>query len=137
MKSPISKKILLWSLLLFTLVGCKEEEETLPKIEENPNVTINKWIYKVMKEVYLWLPEMRTPTSESADPGDYFESLLNRPTDRFSAIYPDYKELINSLSGISLEAGYEFTLYRESNSNTNVVAEVTYIKKIALPQIVE
>ena len=127
----LSRKILLWSLLFIPLVSYKEEEETLPKVEEkpNPNVAINKWIYKVMKEVYLWLPEMGTPIAETSDPSDYFESLLNRPTDRFSAIYPDYKELINSLSGISLEAGYEFTLYPESNSNTNVVAEVTYIKK--------
>jgi len=45
----LSRKILLWSLLFIPLVSCKEEEETLPKVEEkpNPNVAINKWIYKV------------------------------------------------------------------------------------------
>ncbi|MBM3167670.1 MAG: peptidase [Bacteroidetes bacterium] len=123
--------LLFLGFLLGGLLGCKEEEDTLPAVKEepNPNIAINNWIYKVMKEVYLWLPEMRTPIATTSDPSDYFESLLNRPTDRFSVIYPDYKALMNSLSGINLEAGYEFTLYRESASNSNVIAEITYIKK--------
>lgn len=122
-------------MLLFLLaggvVGCQEKEDTEPSVKEepNPNIAINKWINDVMKEVYLWLSEMKTPIANTSEPKDYFESLLNRPTDRFSVIYPDYQQLIKSLNGISLEAGYEFTLYRESSSNNNVVAEVTYIKK--------
>jgi carboxyl-terminal processing protease len=123
-------RIMILGLLLWGAAGCKEEEEIEPVIEEpSPNIAINKWINDVMKEVYLWLGEMRTPIANTSDPEDYFESLLNRPTDRFSVIYPDYQELINSLNGVSLEAGYEFTLYRESSSNENVVAEITYIKK--------
>lgn len=124
-------RIMLFGLLIFGATSCKDEEEIEPKVEEpiNPNIAINKWINDVMKEVYLWLAEMKTPIANTSDPKDYFESLLNRPTDRFSVIYPDYQQLINSLNGVSLEAGYEFTLYRESSSNNNVVAEVTYIKK--------
>jgi C-terminal processing protease CtpA/Prc len=131
MKTPAIKIAFLFVFLLSALVSCKEEEETLPEVKEDPNPTIaiNNWILKVMKEVYLWLPEMRSPTSNTADPSAYFEALLNRPTDRFSVIYPDYKALINSLSGINLEAGYEFTLYRESPTSNNVVAEITYVKK--------
>jgi C-terminal processing protease CtpA/Prc len=122
---------MLLGLLVLGALGCKDEEEIAPEVEEpvNPNIAINKWINDVMKEVYLWLAEMKTPIANTSDPEDYFESLLNRPTDRFSVIYSDYQQLINSLNGISLEAGYEFTLYRESSSNNNVVAEVTYIKK--------
>jgi len=124
-------RMLLFGLLLCGATSCKDEEEIEPTVEEpiNPNIAINKWINDVMKEVYLWLAEMRTPIATTSDPEDYFESLLNRPTDRFSVIYPDYQQLINSLNGISLEAGYEFTLYRESASNNNVIAEITYIKK--------
>lgn len=123
--------MLLFGLLLCGATSCKDEEEIEPTVEEpiNPNIAINKWINDVMKEVYLWLAEMRTPIATTSDPEDYFESLLNRPTDRFSVIYPDYQQLINSLNGINLEAGYEFTLYRESASNNNVIAEITYIKK--------
>lgn len=124
-------RLIILLLLVGGVVGCQEKEDTEPPVKEepNPNIAINKWINDVMKEVYLWLSEMKTPIANTSEPEDYFESLLNRPTDRFSVIYPDYQQLINSLNGISLEAGYEFTLYRESSSNNNVVAEITYIKK--------
>ncbi|GAB2481816.1 S41 family peptidase [Algoriphagus taiwanensis] len=131
MKSKLLLKLLLVALVAFGASSCKDEEDTEPVIEEpeNPNIAINGWIKAVMDEVYLWLAEMKTPVANTSAPEDYFESLLNRPTDRFSAIYPDYQELINSLGGVSLEAGYEFTLYRESSSNNNVIAEISYIKK--------
>jgi len=124
-------RVFLILLLIGGVFACKEKEEIDPpkKDEPNPNIAINTWINDVMKEVYLWLSEMKTPVANTSSPEQFFESLLNRPTDRFSVIYPDYKQLINSLNGVSLEAGYEFTLYRESSSNTNVVAEITYIKK--------
>ena len=130
MSSKYIFRIMLLGLMLWGAAGCKEEEEIAPVEEKpNPNIAVNKWINDVMKEVYLWLAEMKTPIANTSDPEDYFESFLNRPTDRFSVIYPDYQELINSLNGVSLEAGYEFTLYRESSTNENVIAEITYIKK--------
>jgi carboxyl-terminal processing protease len=124
-------KLLLFGLLCFGTISCNTDEDIEPVIDEqtNKNIAINKWIKEVMDEVYLWLAEMKTPVANTSAPEDYFESLLNRPTDRFSVIYPDYQELINSLNGISLEAGYEFNLYRESSSNNNVIAEISYIKK--------
>ncbi|MFN3800561.1 hypothetical protein [Belliella pelovolcani] len=53
---------------------------------------------------------MRTPIANTSDPTAYFESFLFKPTDRFSAIYPNYQELVSGLSGVSTEAGYELTL---------------------------
>ena len=47
--------------------------------------------------------------------------------DRFSWIQEDYQELLNSLKGISKEAGFEFVLYQEDGSN-NVQAQILYIK---------
>jgi carboxyl-terminal processing protease len=125
----LSKYLSILSLVILILSSCKDKEEELPRDDPNPNESINRWILGVMKEVYYWLDDMRTPIAEVSDPEDYFESLLFRPTDRFSAIYPNYDELINSLNGINLEAGYEFTLYRESASGNNVIAEISYIKK--------
>ncbi len=109
--------------------SCQNEEDQDPPVATSPNVAVNQWILEVMSEVYLWLDDMGTPIANDSDPEDYFEALLNRPTDRFSVIYPDYQELISSLSGISLEAGYEFVLYRQSSENSNVIAEISYIKK--------
>ncbi|ERM84188.1 hypothetical protein P872_15505 [Rhodonellum psychrophilum GCM71 = DSM 17998] len=126
-----SLKALVLLSIIFSLNSCKDKEEVEPPIvaEDSPNVAVNKWIKDVMDEVYFWLDDMKTPIASSSDPEDYYESLLFRPTDRFSAIYPDYQELINSLQGINKEAGYEFSLVRESNENENVLAFVTYIKK--------
>lgn len=124
------RSIFLYFLIVGSLTwSCKDKEETLPDAKLDPNEITNNWILEVMSEVYYWLGDMRKPIDKKSDPEDFFEALLNRPTDRFSVIYPDYQELINALSGISLEAGYEFQLYRESATSNNVIAEISYIKK--------
>jgi C-terminal processing protease CtpA/Prc len=130
MKYLFNRKIsfvFLFGALVF-LNACKDKNED-PAPVLSANAKVNTWIQEVMDEVYLWLDDMRKPISLESDPEDYFESLLFRPTDRFSVIYPDYQELINSLSGVSKEAGYEITLARESNNNNNVIAFITYTKK--------
>lgn len=118
----------LLSGFLISLNGCKDKSED-PVPELSANAKVNTWIQDVMDEVYFWLDDMKNPVALDSDPEDYFESLLFRPTDRFSVIYPDYQELINSLSGVTKEAGYEITLARESSTNNNVIAFITYTKK--------
>lgn len=119
------------SLFIFLLAiasfACQEDE--LPAVDPASNAAANRWILNVMDEVYLWLENLGTPIAENSDPEDYFEALLFRPTDRYSVIYPDYQELMNSLSGVTLEAGYEFLLYRETPTSDNVIAVIAYIKK--------
>ncbi len=130
MKYLFRKKISL-SLLLASLVflnACKDKTED-PVPDLSANGKINTWIQEVMDEVYLWLDDMRNPISLESDPEEYFDALLFKPTDRFSIIYPDYQELIDRLSGVSKEAGYEITLARESSTNNNVIAFITYTKK--------
>lgn len=131
MKSSIIRflKPLTWGLVfLLVFQSCKDKEDDNPPTLST-NAKVNTWIKEVMEDWYYWLEDLRTPISLESDPEDYFESLLNRPTDRFSVIYPDYQELISSLQGVTKEAGYEFTLARESASNNNVIAIITYIKK--------
>lgn len=128
MKHTKHPAIALLFLLSFTFFSC-DKEDPAPAYDPASNEAANSWIKDVMDQVYYWLDDMKTPIALDADPEDYFESLLNRPTDRFSYIEANYQDLINSLNGITLEAGYEFTLYRESSSNNNVLAEVTYIKR--------
>lgn len=119
------------SLFIFLLAiasfACQEDE--LPAVDPASNAAANRWILNVMDEVYLWLENLGTPIAENSDPEDYFEALLFRPTDRYSVIYPDYQELMNSLSGVTLDAGYEYLLYRESSTSDNVIAVIAYIKK--------
>ncbi len=123
----LAKSLLL--LLLASIAFSCQDEDNLPAVDPGSNEAANRWILEVMEQVYLWLDDLGTPIAESSDPEDYFEALLFRPTDRFSVIYADYQELINSLNGITLEAGYEFILYRESQTSSVVFAEVSYIKK--------
>lgn len=124
---------LLISLTIFS--SCKDDEDMTPAddnkptAEETANIRINNWIKDVMGEVYFWLEDMKTPIVNTSDPTSYFESFLFKPTDRFSAIYPNYQELISGLSGVSTESGYEITLLRESINNENIVALITYVKK--------
>lgn len=121
------------SLTIFS--SCKDEEDITPDVDNKPtadetaNIQINNWIKDVMNEVYFWLEDMKPPIVNTSDPTNYFESFLFRPTDKFSAIYPNYQELISGLSGVSTESGYEITLLRESNQNENVIALITYVKK--------
>lgn len=122
-------KILVLVVFGFGALSCQDKEDQLPAVEPSSNAAANRWILDVMNQVYLWVDDLGTPIAETSDPEDYFESLLFRPTDRFSVIYPDYEELINSLSGVTLEAGYEFILYRENSTSDNVVAEISYVKK--------
>ncbi|MDF2157419.1 S41 family peptidase [Algoriphagus sp. CAU 1675] len=123
--SPI-KLILFLALLVFSW-SCRDKEDSLPAVDPGSNAAVNRWIYSIMEEAYLWLENLGTPISENSTPEDYFESLLYRTADRFSVIYADYEELLNSLSGITLEAGYEFILYKEGENN--VIAEISYVKK--------
>ncbi|UZD22450.1 S41 family peptidase [Algoriphagus halophytocola] len=135
MKSNQILKACFYVILSGLLWSCDKDDEMDPVVEppvvpENTLETeINGWIRAVMNEVYYWNENMRTPIAATSEPEDYYESLLFRPTDRFSAIYPDYQELINNLSGISLDAGYEYTLYRASSTSDDVVAEISYVKK--------
>ena len=115
--------------LISVLFSCNEEVDTPPSADPSSDVAVNRWIKDVMDEVYFWLADMKTPISEDSAPEDYFESLLNRPTDRFSAIYPNYDELLNNLGGVSLDAGYEFNLFLESQGSENIIAEISYVKK--------
>jgi len=128
MKTTHLFKLILSVSIASFLFSCNKEEE-LPAVDPTSDAAVNRWILDIMDEAYYWLGNLGKPISEDSSPEDYFEALLFRPTDRFSVIYPDYQELINSLNGISLEAGYEFTLYRESSTSDKVFAEVTYIKK--------
>lgn len=130
MKSTLFSRALLLLILSGLLWSCNKDDDKDPILDPDATLEeeINNWIYDVMDEVYYWRLNLGTPIAATSDPSDYFKSLLYVPVDRFSVIYPDYQELINSLSGISLDPGYEFKLYRDGNTD-NVFAEVLYIKK--------
>lgn len=126
--SPV-KGFLYSLILLTTFTACDNEDEIVPQVTEEltEEVQINNWIYDTMKEVYFWTDELPSDPNKDLDPTDFFASLKSS-SDRFSVIVPDYDELINSLNGVTMEAGYEFMLARVSGENEDVVAIILYVK---------
>ncbi|AWW31805.1 peptidase [Echinicola strongylocentroti] len=95
---------------------------------ENPNIAINEWIWENMNLYYYWVKTMNDPIAIDSQPEKFFDTLLVKE-DGFSVIYPNYEELVALLGGVKKEAGYEYTLFGESESNNNVIGIILYVKK--------
>src|SRR5215212_8073111 len=117
------KSAFAWLFVLLVLVSCQEHDPA----PAGPNIKVNDWIQENMKFWYLWNDQLPASPDKTKDPEAFFKSLL-ATEDRFSWIQDNYQELLNSLQGISKEAGYEYVLYKESESGSNVTAQVLYIK---------
>lgn len=115
-----------FGVLVVLAIGCDKKNDPAPAASGNEHV--NNWIYDNMSFLYYYqdaIPATKPDVSQAPD--TFFKSLLSS-SDRFSWIQENYKDLINSLQGISKEAGYEFQLYRESPDNNNVIGQVIYVK---------
>jgi carboxyl-terminal processing protease len=128
-KSILTVPFLRWAALLafvsLTLfpTSCSKDNPS----PENDDTYVNDWILENMEYWYLWNDEIPTATNRNQSPDTYFDALLSSE-DRFSWIEEDYQELLNSLQGITREAGFEFALYRESEGATTVIAQILYTK---------
>jgi C-terminal processing protease CtpA/Prc len=89
---------------------------------------VNDWILENMQLYYLWNTHIPQKSNKALNPADYFESLLYQTEDRFSWIQDNFIELLNSLSGVNTEAGYDFNLLRMSENSSEVLGYITYIK---------
>jgi carboxyl-terminal processing protease len=108
--------------LLFT--ACESEERKQEKL----NKYVNEWLYDNMSALYYWNTNLPAFKSTTENPADYFETLIYKD-DRFSAIFESYQDILNQLNGVSAaEIGFDFKLFRESDTNENVVAVVKYTK---------
>jgi hypothetical protein len=112
-------------MLTPVLSGCEKEDDD-NGISSN-NVSVNTWIHENMKICYLWELCLPAKVNKSLYPANFFETLLYED-DRFSWIQEDFTELLNSLSGISLEPGYDFNLMLMSENGNEVGGYITYIK---------
>ena len=120
---------------LFTL-SCSKTDNDIPQ-----DLELNNFIWKGLNAFYLWQEdinnlkdtrfnnqnELNTYLSGFPVPENLFESLLNRPTDRFSVIVDDYIALENSFQGLNLSSGMEFGLRQYENASNNVYGYVRYV----------
>lgn len=113
-------------LFFFLISSCQNEDDPAPVSDNTANLHVNEWILENMEFWYLWSNEIPASPDKSLAPDEFFQSLLT-DDDRFSWIQDNYQDLLNSLQGISTEAGFEYVLYKEDGSN-NVIAQILYIK---------
>ncbi|MDR2848632.1 MAG: hypothetical protein LBV39_05955 [Bacteroidales bacterium] len=122
MKKNTGAWVVIIVLMVATMTCCKDKNS-----ENSENNPINDWILENMQVYYLWENKLPAKTDKSLYPADYFETLLYKPTDRFSWIEENYVDLMNSFSGVVKEAGYDFNLFQISGTN-NVAGGITYVK---------
>lgn len=125
------------ALIMIVVVAASCGEDELKPISRKPvsgspandgNIYVNSWIQENMEYWYLWNDALPATPDKNEAPETFFNRLLHAD-DRFSWIQKNYQELLNSLQGVSREAGYEYVLYREKEGSDNVVMQIVYIKR--------
>jgi C-terminal processing protease CtpA/Prc len=141
------KKILVILCCAITLSCSKDDDLNLPDTidpDGSAAVEVQDFMWKAMNFWYFWqsnvadladdrfanTAEGRTEYTEflasEQEPGMFFENKLQYIEDRFSFYNSDYRELTNSLAGISKSNGLEFGLVRFQDSDA-IFGYVRYI----------
>jgi C-terminal processing protease CtpA/Prc len=115
-------------VVLATMHACTDDEQQQLCDTSNDNCYVNSWIYTNMKANYLWEQHIPTNVDMTLPPNEYFAALLYKDEDRFSWIQDNYADLLNSLSGVQMEAGYEYSLYLKVQGSHDVIGVVRYVK---------
>jgi len=134
-------------LLVLTLLSCSKTDEFELPSTINPTsgeVAVQDFMWKAMNFWYFWQEEVpdladdrfqNTTEGREAytaflaseeNPADFFRNRLQFNEDRFSFFNADYRELTNSLAGISRSNGVQFGLVRLANGQ-NLFGYVRYI----------
>ena len=141
------KKILILFIAAITFSCSKDDDLSLPNTvnpDGSADVEVQDFMWKAMNFWYFWqaniddLADDRFENTEEGraaytafldsedDPAAFFENKLQYIQDRFSFYNEDYRELTNSLAGISKSNGLEFGLVRLQDSE-DIFGFVRYI----------
>ena len=141
------KKILILLVAAIAFSCSKDDDLSLPNTVDpdgSANVEVQDFMWKAMNFWYFWqaniddLADDRFESTEEGkaaytafldseeNPGAFFENKLQYIEDRFSFYNEDYRELTNSLAGISKSNGLEFGLVRFQDSE-DIFGFVRYI----------
>jgi C-terminal processing protease CtpA/Prc len=122
------KKLVVIILIGILSQACdKNDPAPATSNKSTPNGHVDNWIYDNMKYWYYWTNDITSKPDSTQDPEPFFKSLLSSE-DRFSWIQDNFTDLINELRGVTKEPGFEFALYKESQTSNNVIAQVLYVK---------
>lgn len=133
------KKIITLLVITVFFISCEKKDSSL--INPTTDDDINYFIWKGLNTYYLWqknVPDLADSRFSNFDDfyayfREYgtskrvFESLLNKPADRFSGIVEDYVTLENSFQSINTSSGMEFGSVLYKNGSGNVFGYARYI----------
>jgi len=147
----MKKYLVLWLAMGFMFVNCKNDDDIFPDQEqeeeqENPKTAADyptqDFMWQVMNSFYFWqadVPDLADSKFDGLQDQDYVSFLAANPNpadfyndkllfteDRFSFLSENYKDLVNSLQGVSRSNGVEFDLYVTAN-DFDIYGVVTYI----------
>ncbi|MDR2040121.1 MAG: hypothetical protein LBQ60_19530 [Bacteroidales bacterium] len=116
-----NKGLIIGIISLFAVIipGCGNKDDGNPE-----NIRINNWVRSNMDLYYLWNTQMPN-ADKNLYPSDYFEKL-RFSEDRFSLIHDNFEDIMNSLSGVNTESGYDYNLVLLND--VDIIGYVTYIK---------
>ncbi|WP_188620403.1 S41 family peptidase [Flavobacterium suaedae] len=132
-----------FSLLLLVLFGTFFALQSCSDDMDDNAVPVNDFIWKGLNLYYLWQPEVPALADDHfssqeqlnnylegfSSPQSLFNNLLYQPgeIDRFSVLFPDFRELENRLQGVTKSNGVEYGLTYYPNSDTDIFGYVRYI----------
>lgn len=128
-----------------------EDPKEDPVVKSVADYPSQDFMWKVMNAEYFWQADVADLAdskddvdadyaeflSTEANPGDFFYKICNNhinvvgeqtAVDRFSGAVENYKDLVNSLAGISKSNGLEYQLYLFQGSD-DVYGVVTYVAR--------
>lgn len=125
-KKPI---LLLYLLIALLLPSCEESDNAEP---QSSYIKVNKFIWEVMDDIYLWQDKMprNIDLKKESDPKEYFKKLLYSPDDKWSFITDDVKGLLASFEGNEKTFGYSLIAGKFSNSD-NYFLVVEYVEHLS------
>lgn len=130
----MKKQLLLFGLMALCFVACKNPDDSAEREREkarqdsiNTNNKVDKCIYDIMADYYLWnnrLPKYHK--EENRYPAIFFESLLYENEDRWSFISDNSDALNDELAGSPFSMGYSPQFWGYDNGE-HVLIVVEYV----------
>ncbi len=125
----MKKTIVPLCLIAMLLCACEKDDYVQNK-SKDPNATkINKVIYDIMSVYYLWNENMpQYQTVGNKDTEEFFESLLNKPADKWSYVSDDSEAEMAELAGSPYSMGYSpmFVYTDKSKNEICIIVEYVY-----------
>lgn len=132
------KNLLLPAAIIFLAPSCQDDLDDV--LRSSSNVEISEFIYRGLNFWSLYkddVPELadnffendgdrRDFLSGFNSPEETFDALLS-PNDRFSVLRADFEEFENSLAGVRVSSGMQFSLFLDPDGSGDVFGIVRFV----------